>query len=91
MQVEPAGHLGVLALGDPVVEREHVVLLGLALEDLLQLAQLLGVLGGQVAGLAPVVGVVVELPDVLVEGPLRRRPTISHGMPWRVTAVQPSW
>ena len=49
-----------------------MVLLGLALEHLLQLAQPVGVLVGEVAGLAPVVGVVVELPDVLVEGALRR-------------------
>ena len=90
VQVEPAGDLGVLALGDPVVEREDVVLLGLALEDLLELAQPVGVLGGEVARLAPVGGVVVELPDVLVERALGVS-TISHGTPWRVTAVQPSW
>ena len=65
--------------------------LRLPLEHLPQVAQPLGVPLGDVARLAPVLGVVVQLPDVLVERPPGGRPTISQGTPWRVTAVQPSW
>ena len=66
-ELRPAGEVGVEALVAPVVEREDVVLPGLDEEQALQLAQLLGLLVGEVVRLRPVVGA-VELPDVVVEG-----------------------
>ena len=63
-----AADLGQHALEGAVVERQHVVAGGLDEEEPLQLVQLLGVLLGEVAGLGPVGGAVVELPDVVVEG-----------------------
>ena len=50
-----------------VGERVDVVPAGFTVEDGLQLGECLGVLGGQVGGVAEVGGHVVELPDVLVE------------------------
>ena len=61
-----AGELGVEPFVAPVVEREHVVLAGLDEEQALQLAELVGLLGGEVVGLGPVVGA-VQLPHVVVE------------------------
>ena len=52
--------------------------------------ELVGVLGGQVVGLGPVGGRVVELPDVVVEGRHLGRPGPT-ACEWRVTAVQPLW
>ena len=42
VQVGPAGDRRVLPLCDPVVEREHLVPLGLGVEDALQLGEQLG-------------------------------------------------
>ena len=66
-QLRPAGEVGVEALDAAVVQRQHVVLGRLEQEQPLQLVQLLGLLGGEVVGLGPVVRA-VELPDVVVEG-----------------------
>ena len=82
------GEVGVEALDAAVVEREHVVLRRLDQEQALQLGQLLRVLRGEVVRLRPVVGA-VELPDVVVER--RRSRPCTHGVLWRVTAVQPLW
>ena len=51
VQVVATGELGVLALGDPVVEREDVVLLGLLVEERLQPGQSFGIVRRDVAGL----------------------------------------
>ena len=88
-ELRPADELGVEALDAPVVEREHVVLPRLLEPQLLQLGQLLRHLAGEVVRLAPVGARVVELPDVVVER--RELGTITHGVEWRVTAVQPWW
>ena len=88
-ELRPADELGVEALDAPVVEREHVVLARLVEPELLQLGQLLRHLGREVVRLAPVAAGVVELPDVVVER--RQRRPITHGVEWRVTAVQPWW
>ena len=66
----PPGQVGVEALAAAVVERQHVVLHRLDEPQPLELGQPLGLLGGEVARLAEVAGgAVVELPDVVVEGP----------------------
>ena len=52
--------------------------------------QHLGVLGGQVVGLAEVGAAVVQLPDVVVEG-RQVPPTMTHGVRCLVTALQPRW
>ena len=69
-QVETAGELRVLALGHPVVEREHLVPAGLDVEELP--AALRAATGcrrrGRGPGTSP--GRVVELPHVVVEGPV---------------------
>ena len=71
MQVEPAGDVGVLALGDPVVEGEHVVASRPPRwKTSCSSRSLLGVLLGEVVAWLQSSGVVVELPDVLVEGAL---------------------
>ena len=67
IELRPAGEVGVEALDPAVVERQHVVLGRLDQEQPLELVQLVGLLGGEVVGLGPVVRV-VELPDVVVEG-----------------------
>ena len=59
--------LGGQQCEDVVGERVDVVLAGFAVEDGLEFGEFLGVLGGQVGGVAEVGGHVVELPDVLVE------------------------
>ena len=61
-----AGEVGVEPLELAVVQREDVVLAGLDQEQPLQVAQPVGMLGGHVVGLGPVVGG-VQLPDVVVE------------------------
>ena len=66
-ELRPTGEVGVEALHPPVVERQHVVLGGLDEEEPLQLAELVGLLRGQVVRLRPVVGS-VQLPDVVVVG-----------------------
>ena len=53
-------------------QRQDVVLLGLLPEQLLELLHLLGVLGGEVVGLAEVVGQVVELDGVVIRVPHAR-------------------
>jgi hypothetical protein len=62
-----AGQVGVEALADPVVQRQHPVPGRLDQPEALELVELVGVLLGEVAGLGPVSGGVVQLPDV-VEG-----------------------
>jgi hypothetical protein len=63
-----AGQVRVEALADPVVQRQHVVLDRLDQPKALELAESVGMLLGQVSGLAPVGGGVVQLPAVVVEG-----------------------
>ena len=88
-QVGPAGDGRVEALGAAVVDRQHVVALGLLQEDRLQLLELLGILRGEVVRLAEVLVDVVELPHVVLQR--RESATISHGIECRVQATQPSW
>ena len=63
---------GRLLDGQPVehvtVEGQDLVLLGLGPPPVDELGELVGVLGGHVAGLGPVLGEVVELPPVSLEG-----------------------
>jgi hypothetical protein len=66
-QLGPAGQGGVEPLHPPVVEGEDVVLAGFQQEQPLQLVELVGLGGGQVAGLGPVARA-VQLPDIVVEG-----------------------
>ena len=66
-QLRTPGHVGVDPFHHPVVERQHVEAGGLDHEQVLQLTQLVGHLRGQVVGLGPVRGAVVQLPHVLVE------------------------
>jgi hypothetical protein len=66
-QGRPPGQVRVEALADPVVKRQHVVLGRLDQPEALELMQLVGMLGRQVPGLAPVAGGVVQLPAVVVE------------------------
>ena len=87
-QLRPAGEVGVEALDPAVVERQHVVAHRLDQEQPLQLGSSLGLLGGEVVGLGPVVRR-VELPDVVVVG--RQLGPATQGMLCRVTAVQPLW
>ena len=54
----------------PVVEREHVVALGLSPPETVQLGQLVGLPLGQVLGFGRVGGHVVQLPRHLVEARL---------------------
>ena len=69
MSVGRPARSGLRRSARAVVEREHVVLGGLDEPEPLQLGQPLGLLLGQVAGLAVVAaGAVVELPHVVVEG-----------------------
>ena len=87
-QLRAAGEIGVEALEAPVVERQDVVPRRLDQEQPLELGELLGLLGGEVVGLGPVVGP-VELPDVVVDRRAARSPPTA--VLWRVTAVQPLW
>jgi hypothetical protein len=64
-ELRAADELRVEALDATIVQREHVVLAGLLEPELLQLAQLLRHLGGEIVRLAPVRSRVVELPDVV--------------------------
>jgi hypothetical protein len=57
--------VGVHPFPHPIVEREHVVAGGLEEEQLLQLGEFVGLLGGEVVGLGPVAGAVVQLPHVV--------------------------
>ena len=54
-------------LGPAVVQRQHVVLGRLGVEEQLEVAKLLRVLVGQVDRLAEVLGHVIELPLVAVD------------------------
>ena len=47
-------------------QRQHAIALGLLPEQLLELLELVGVLGREVVRLGEVVGQVVQLPDVLL-------------------------
>ena len=84
-QHRPSGGVGVDLLQHPVVDGQHLVARRLDQPEPLQLHQLLRVLLGQVPGLAPVLGRVVELPDVVVErGPRGHDPgrvVLRHGRP----------
>ena len=87
-ELRPPGQVRVEALDAPVVQGQHVVLARFDQEEPLEVMQLLGLLGGEVVRLGPVVGA-VQLPDVVVD---RRAPRPStHGVLCRVTAVQPWW
>jgi hypothetical protein len=59
------------ALGFPVVERKDVVLGRLEVEQALQLGDLFGHLLREIVGLRPILGRVVELPDVVAQWRLR--------------------
>ena len=74
-QRRPADDVGVEPLGRADVERQHVEPGGLDEEQPLQLGELLGVLGGEVVGLRPVLVDVVQLPHVVVEAVASSRPT----------------
>ena len=87
-ELRPPGEVGVEPLDAAVVEREDVVLRRLDQEEPLQLAELVGLVGGEVVRLRPVVRA-VQLPDVVVESGASRSPPT--GVLCRVTAVQPSW
>src|SRR5581483_8227013 len=52
---------------DRVIQRQHVVFRRLDQEEFLQLAQLFGILGGEVVVFGVVLGDVVELPFVAVD------------------------
>ena len=66
-QHRPAGGVRVHLLDHPVVERQHLVARRLDQPEALQLVELLRHLLGQILRLAPVLGRVVEFPDVVVE------------------------
>ena len=66
-QVGPSGDGRVEALGAAIVDRQHVVALGLLQEDRLELLELLGILRGEVVRLAEVLVHVVELPHVVLQ------------------------
>ena len=74
-QGRASGTFGHRPFHAPVVQGQHVVLGGLDQPEPLQLGQLLGVVGRQVAGLAVVAVPVVELPHVVVE---RRQDATDH-------------
>jgi len=59
--------LGVAALGEPVIERQDVVLHGFNQPELLQLVQHVGLFLRQISRLAPILRRVVQLPHVVVE------------------------
>ena len=63
----PPREIRVEPLGTPIIDREHVVARRLDQPEALQLVQLLRHLLRQVVRLAPVLGGVVELPDIVVE------------------------
>ena len=87
-QDRPSGEIGIHALGNAIVEREDVVARRLNQPQPLQLVQLLRHLLRQIVRLAPVLGRVVQLPDIVVERGVFS-PTSSHGVLCRVTAVHP--
>ena len=66
-QLGPSGQHGQEALHPTVVQGQGAVLDRLDEEEALEVAELVGVLGGQVPGLGPVGGGVVELPGVVVQ------------------------
>ena len=86
-QDRPAGRVRVHLLHHPVIQRQHLVARRLDQPEALQLVELLRILLGQVLGLAPVLGGVVELPDIVVEGRGLRiqrspgRPVLRHRGP----------
>ena len=66
-----------------VVQREHIVATGFVPPQRDELGDLLGVLGGEVVRLGDVLGHVVELPDVFVEGRVGAEAVVvdrSHGV-----------
>ena len=69
----PARGGGVQPLHPPVVDGQHLVASRLLEEEPLELGEPLGLLGRQVAGLAPVGRRVVQLPDVVLERRQLRR------------------
>ena len=75
-QLRAAGDVGVEPFGRADVERQHVEARRLDEEQPLQLGELVGVLGGEVVGLGPVLLDVVELPHVVVEAVLGRQPRV---------------
>ena len=85
----PPGHGRLEPLRGAVVQRQHVVLDGLNQPQPLQLCQHLGVVGGEVVGLAVVARAVVELPSSSNAG--SPPPTITQGVLCLVTALQPLW
>ena len=87
---EAGADADVEALDRAVVEREHVVLGGLDPEQVLQLAQLRGLLVGEVHGLAEVLGDVVELPLVVIARPASAPATTQGATGGVVAATQPS-
>jgi len=55
---------------EPSADRERLVLRRLDQEQLLQLSELVGHLGGKIVGLGPVFRQVVELPNIFIRGPI---------------------
>ena len=82
------GQVGVEPLHPAIVEGQDVVLRRLDEEQPLEVGEPLRLLGREVVRLGPVVRA-VQLPDVVVEG--WQLGAITHGVEWRVTAVQPWW
>ena len=73
----------MISYGEPVVERQHVVLVRLLEPGVDQLLQPLGFLLGEIVPSARSLSVWNSLPHVLVEVP------IPDDGPWTVTAFQP--
>ena len=86
-QYRPAGGVGIHLLHHPVVDRQHLVARRLDQPQPLQIVELFRHLLGEILRLAPVLGRVVELPDIVVEGRgFRRsrspgRPVLGHRGP----------
>ena len=72
------------------IQREHLVLLGFGDEGRFHLLHLLGVLGGQVGGLAEIVVQVVELQHLVVERIRIGWPEGFPGGPVHLGAQQPA-
>ena len=87
-QLRPAGQVGVEPLNAAVVEGQNVVLGGLDEEQPLEVGEAVRLVGREIVRLRPVIRA-VELPDVVVVR--RQLAVITHGVEWRVIAVQPWW